>query len=92
LRRNHSKQGDRHEIFATTLTSPQFGQITSTNGNMRQMQLPLSTFFNAPNHVESGNPATGWGHSNLLPQATLGAIASTGASMRQVQFALKYNF
>ena len=48
--------------------------------------------FNAVNHVELGNPATGWGSSNVLPQATFGTITSTRASMRQIQFALKYNF
>src|SRR5579871_3584694 len=48
--------------------------------------------FNAPNHVELGNPATGWGSSNVLPQATFGTITSTRTSMRQIQFALKYNF
>jgi hypothetical protein len=29
----------------TNLTSPQFGQIISTNGNMRQMQLALKYVF-----------------------------------------------
>jgi hypothetical protein len=48
--------------------------------------------FNPPNHVELGNPATGWAYSNLLPQATFGTVTSTRASMRQIQFALKYNF
>ena len=56
-------------------------------------ELQLRTeMFNAPNHVELGNPATGWGSSNVLPQATFGTITSTRASMRQIQFALKYNF
>ena len=48
--------------------------------------------FNAPNHVELGNPATGCGSSNVLPQAILGTITLTRASMRQIQFVLKYNF
>lgn len=33
--------------------------------------LQLRTgMFNAPNYVELGNPATGWGNSNALPQST----------------------
>ena len=48
--------------------------------------------FDAPNRAELGDTATGWGNSNGLPQATFGAITSTRASIRQIQFALKYNF
>jgi hypothetical protein len=58
----------------------------------RQTLQFRTEMFNAPNHVELGNPATGWGNSNVLPQATFGTITSTRASMRQIQFALKYNF
>jgi hypothetical protein len=48
--------------------------------------------FKAANHVELGNAATGCGSSNVLPQAILGTITLTRASMRQIQFVLKYNF
>jgi hypothetical protein len=48
--------------------------------------------FNAPNHVELGTPNTGWGSSNKAPSANFGTITGTRANMRQIQFALKYNF
>jgi hypothetical protein len=48
--------------------------------------------FNAPNHVEWGSPNAGWGSSNVAAPASFGQIRGTAASMRQIQFALKYNF
>ena len=48
--------------------------------------------FNAPNHVVLGNPGAGWGNgSNPTPSATFGRITGAG-NMRQIQFALKFNF
>jgi hypothetical protein len=50
--------------------------------------------FNAPNHVELGTPTSAsWGgSSSVTPPSNFGYITTTRASMRQIQFALKYNF
>jgi hypothetical protein len=48
--------------------------------------------FNAANHVEWGSPNAGWGGSNVAPSTSFGQIRSTLTTMRQIQFALKYNF
>ncbi len=48
--------------------------------------------FNAPNHVILGNPGAGWGNgSNPKPSGNFGKITGAG-TMRQIQFALKFNF
>jgi hypothetical protein len=51
--------------------------------------------FNAPNHVQWGTPNGNWGNQNAAPAgpaSSFGQIRSTVTSMRQIQFALKYNF
>jgi len=58
-------------------------------GHALQFRMEM---FNAPNHVELGTPNTGWGSSNKAAVSSFGQITGTRASMRQIQFALKYNF
>jgi hypothetical protein len=58
-------------------------------GHSLQFRMEM---FNAPNHVELGTPNTGWGSSNKAAVSSFGQITGTRASMRQIQFALKYNF
>jgi hypothetical protein len=59
-------------------------------GHTLQFRMEM---FNAPNHVELGTPNASWGGSSgPTPPANFGFITSTRASMRQIQFALKYNF
>jgi hypothetical protein len=59
----------------------------------QQLQFRME-MFNAPNHVEFGNPNVTWagGSFSATPSTSFGTIRSTAASMRQIQFALKYNF
>jgi hypothetical protein len=61
--------------------------------NERQALQFRAEFFNAPNHVELGTPGASWGGSTgVAPPANFGQITGTRANMRQIQFALKYNF
>jgi hypothetical protein len=59
-------------------------------GHALQFRMEM---FNAPNHVELGTPSASWNNSSsVAPPSNFGYITSTRASMRQIQFALKYNF
>jgi hypothetical protein len=50
--------------------------------------------FNVANHPQLGNPTVAWGNQGAVAQPTFGTIRQTinPTSMRQIQFALKYNF
>ncbi|HZL55686.1 MAG TPA: hypothetical protein VFC21_01310, partial [Bryobacteraceae bacterium] len=64
--------------------------VTETQAVQFRMEM-----FNAPNHVESGGPNSSWGNSSpapAAPSASFGQDHSLAGSMRQIQFALKYNF
>ena len=79
-------------LFTPKQVNFDFSAITDFRLAGRQTLQFRTKIFNAPNHVELDNPATGRGNSNVLPQATFGTITSTRVNMRQIQFALKYNF
>jgi hypothetical protein len=60
----------------------------------QRLQLRME-MFNAPNHVELGAPNVSWnGTQNTAPPSNFGWITAlaNGASMRQIQLALKYSF
>jgi hypothetical protein len=59
-------------------------------GHALQFRMEM---FNAPNHVELNTPSASWNNSSsATAPTTFGYITGTRASMRQIQFALKYNF
>jgi hypothetical protein len=47
--------------------------------------------FNAPNHPAWGRPSAAWGSQGANPSAAFGRIRTT-SQLRQIQFALKYQF
>src|SRR5450432_3244845 len=72
----------RNNLISPKQVNFDFSTIKDFRIAERQALQFRMEMFNAPNHVELGNPATGWGNSNVLPQATFGTITSTRASMR----------
>jgi len=70
-----------------------FSTIKDFHFTERQSLQFRMEMFNAPNHVELGTPSASWGgSSSVTPPSNFGYITSTRANMRQIQFALKYNF
>ena len=72
-----------------------FSTIKDFRVTERQALQFRMEMFNAVNHVELGSPNASWGNSNpapSAPSASFGQIRSTATRMRQIQFALKYNF
>lgn len=65
-------------------------RVTETQALQFRMEM-----FNAPNHPEFAAPNANWGNQNAPPAGpatSFGQITGTVARMRQIQFALKYNF
>ena len=85
----------RNNLVAPRQVNVDFSAIKDFRITEKQALQFRMEMFNAPNHVEWGSPNANWGNQNappLPPAASFGQIRSTVANMRQIQFALKYNF
>ena len=85
----------RNNLRAPRQINFDFSVIKDIHVTEKQAVQFRMEMFNAPNHVELGAPNASWGNSNpapAAPAASFGQIRSTVASMRQIQFGLKYNF
>jgi hypothetical protein len=82
----------RNDLISPRQVNFDFSTIKDFRIAERQALQFRIEMFNAPNHVEWGSPSASWGSSNVAPPSSFGQIRSTVASMRQIQFALKYNF
>ena len=83
----------RDNLLGPRQTNIDFSVIKDFHMTERHAIQFRMEMFNAPNHVELGTPSASWGgSSSVTPPSNFGYITSTRASMRQIQFALKYNF
>ena len=83
----------RNNLLGPRQVNIDFSAIKNFRITERQALQFRMEMFNAPNHVELGTPSASWGgSSSVTPPSNFGFITSTRASMRQIQFALKYNF
>jgi len=71
-----------------------FSTIKDFHVTERQSVQFRMEMFNAPNHVELGLPNGNWGNASPAPAAPAASFGQdrSAATMRQIQFALKYNF
>jgi hypothetical protein len=85
----------RNNIIGPRRVNIDFSMIKDFRVTERQALQLRVELFNAPNHVELGAPNGNWGGSNTPGQASRAASFGwdhNAAAMRQIQFALKYNF
>ena len=81
----------RNNLIGPKQVNFDFSAIKDFRLAERQTLQFRTKMFNAPYHVELGSPATGWGNSNVLPQATFGTITSTRRACARFN-SLRYNF
>jgi hypothetical protein len=84
----------RNNLIGPHQVNVDFSVIKDFHVTEKQALQFRMEMFNSPNHVELGSPNASWGNSNPggAPAASFGWDHNLAASMRQIQFALKYNF
>ena len=85
----------RNNLIAPKQVNLDFSTIKDFRITERQAVQFRMEMFNALNHPEWAAPNANWGNQNLPPAApstSFGQITGTITRMRQIQFALKYNF
>jgi len=84
----------RNNFYGPRRVNFDFSTIKDFHVTERQALQFRMEMFNAPNHVELGSPNTNWGNASPAPAAPAASFGQdhSAATMRQIQFALKYNF
>ncbi len=84
----------RNNFYGPHRINFDFSTIKDFHVTERQSLQFRMEMFNAPNHVELGTPNASWGNSNPAPSAPAASFGQdhSAGTMRQIQFALKYNF
>jgi hypothetical protein len=85
----------RNNLIGPRQVNFDFSTIKDFHVTEKQALQFRMEMFNAVNHPEWASPNASWGNSNpgsTVPSGTFGQIRGTAARMRQIQFALKYNF
>jgi len=72
------RQLRRNNLIGPRQVNFDFSVIKDFHLTERHILQFRTEMFNAVNHVELGNPATGWGSSNVLPQATFVRLPQPG--------------
>ena len=83
----------RNNLIGPSYWTWDYSMIKNFKITERQRLQLRAEMFNIANHPALGSPSASYGTQTLTPSSTFGIIRSTtGGTMRQIQFALKYIF